>query len=347
MLYDSVDMRTEKPWWFETLVGFPEESPQQVRANISVDGPVLTSHVNGKAFVCGELETPSLAELRERVHASGHKAGKLSLREVVANVQHLHTDEANAGSLFQVASQFNLLEMVSPSVTPERGVGIYEHDHTQGPACAIAAGAGTIYRNYFAVVNGQSGQSAQNQIDCLADVGAALGNVENRLWEMRNGYALASQGGLVEISNRLRAASEAERDELRQLLRIGVQWNTQVTLDDCTHTVSQAYCSALPVAYSSHSSSLWAEFARLVLEASYEATVCTAILNSIRNGNNTLFLTFLGGGAFGNDTDWIIAAIQRALKLYKQADLDVAIVSYGSSKPDVRQLVNQTHNMSL
>jgi hypothetical protein len=330
--------------WFETLTGFPEESPQQVRANITVDGNVLKSHVNGKVLICGELETPSLAELRERVHASGHKVGKITVREVVANVQHLHTNVSNAGSLFQVASQFNLLEMVSPSVTPEHGVGIYENDRTQGPACAVAAGAGTIYRNYFASVNGQTGQSAGNQIDCLADLGAALGNSGSRLWEMRNGYALASHSGLVEISHQLRTSSESELDGLRQLLRIGIQWNTQVTLNDSKHVVSQAYCSALPVAYSHHASNLWEEFARLVLEASYEATICTAILNSIRNGNNRLFLTLLGGAAFGNETAWIVRAIQRALNIYKHADLDVAIVSYGSSKPYIQQLVNQIHN---
>jgi hypothetical protein len=331
--------------WFETLTGFSEESPQQVRANITVDGNALKSHVNGKVLVCGELETPSLAELRERVHSSGHKVGKISVREVVANGQDLHTNESNAGSLFQVASQFNLLEMVDPSVTPELGVGIYERDHTQGPACAVAAGAGTIYRNYFANVNGQTGQSAGNQIDCLADIGTALGNSESRLWEMRNGYALASHTGLVEISHRLRASSESELDRLRQLLRIGIQWNTQVTLNDSRHMVSQAYCSALPVAYSDHRhSNLWVEFARLVLEASYEATICTAILNSIRNGNNRLFLTLVGGGAFGNETPWIIDGIQRALNLYKHADLDVAIVSYGSSNQYIQRLVNQTHN---
>jgi len=330
--------------WFEALTGFPEESPQQVRENISVDGNVLTSHVNGKALVWGGFETPSLAELRKYVHSSRHKVRRISVREVVANVQHLHTNELNAGSFFQVASQFNLLEMVSPGVTPERGVGIYEYDLTQGPACAVAAGAGTIYRNYFAIVNGQIGQSAKNQIDCLSDIGAALGNSESRLWEMRNGYALASHSGLLEISNRLRASSESELDGLRQLLRIGIQWNTQVTLNESKHMVSQAYCSALPVAYSHHSSSLWAEFARLVLEASYEATICAAILNSTKNGNNRLFLTLLGGGAFGNEIDWIIVGILRALNLYKRADLDVAIVSYGSSNQNIRQVVVQAHN---
>ncbi len=327
--------------WFETLTGFAEESPQRVRRNITLDGRALVSHVNGKALVHGQLETPTLAELRERVHASGHGSHRISVREVVANVQHLHTDVSNAGALFQVASQFNLLEMASPNVTPERGVGVYEYDHTQGPACAIAAGAGTIYRNYFAPVNGQIGQSTDNQIDCLADIGAALGNSGSRLWAMTNGYAMASQSGLTEIAHRLQASNESELDGLRQRLRIGIQWNTQVTLNECKHVVSQAYCSALPVGYSHHPQQLWAAFARLILEAAYEATVCAAILNAMNNRSNKLYLTLLGGGAFGNEIAWIIGAIQRALTLYKHADLDVAIVSYGASNPHVRQLVNQ------
>jgi len=328
--------------WFETLTGFVEESPEQVRGNITVNGTELTSHVNGKRLICGDLETPSLAELRKRVRSGTHNSGVTSVREVVANVQHLHADEQHAGSLFQVASQFNLLEMVSPTVTPERGVGIYENDRTQGPACAIAAGAGTIYRNYFATVNGQTGQSATNQIDCLADIGAAMGNSDSHLWEMRNGYALATKNGLVEISDRLRTSSDAERDKLRQLLRIGIHWDTQVTINDSLHKVSQAYCSALPVAYSHHSSSLWADFAKLILEGSYEATICAAVLNSRRAGNNTLFLTLLGGGAFGNETDWITRAIKRAVDLYTECGLDVVIVSYGSSKQCIQQLITYT-----
>jgi hypothetical protein len=196
--------------WFETLICCPEGSPQQVRENIVLDGELLKSRVNGKVLACGRLETPSLAELRERVKGGEPEAGKISVREIVANVQDLHRDVSNAGSLFQVASQFNLLEMVSPQVTPERGVGIYEHDRTQGPACEIAAGAGTIYRNYFAPVNGKIGQSAENQIDCLADIAEALGNSENRLWKRKNGYALPSREGLIEISKRLRESSERE-----------------------------------------------------------------------------------------------------------------------------------------
>jgi len=325
--------------WFKKLTGFDEKSPQQVRENISVDGETLTSRVNGATYACGTLETPSLAELRQRVRASGNRTGKISLREVEkTGAKALHRDEANAGALFQVASQFNLLEMPSEHVTPECGIRGYETDNTQGPACAIAAGAGTIYRNYFAQVNGQTGQSAHNQIDCLADLGAAWGNTGNRLWEMKNGYALATSDGLEEISQRLQGASESDLDEWRQLLRIGIQWNTQVTLDNCKHTVAQAYCSALPVGYCRSSDIRWTEFARLILEATYEATVCAAILNAQNTGNNKVFLTSIGGGVFRNNEDWIMSAIDRALTLHRRAPLDVVFVAYSGSKPEIRAI---------
>ena len=77
----------------------------------------------------------------------------------------------------------------------------------------------------------------------------------------------------------------------------------------------------------------------MVLEASYEGTFCAAILNFRRTGNNTVFLTLLGGGAFGNETDWIICAIKRAIELYNDFGLNVAIVSYGSSKSQIQKLV--------
>jgi len=325
--------------WFEALTGFREQSAEQVRHHLSVDGHHLCSDINGKHYNCGVLETPSLAELRERVNSTIRPAGTLSVREVVADVQQLHIDPANAGSLFQVASQFNLLEMISPNITPEQGVERYAYDSTQGPACAIAAGAGTIYRNYFVEVDGCPGQTASRQIDCLTDLGAALGNANNRLWTMQNGYALASEQGLATINQQLHSADESRLDELRSLLRIGIQWDTEVTLNQAGHLVSQAYCSALPVSYSAHSPQLWTAFARLVLEASYEACLCAAILNASKTGHKTVYLTLIGGGVFGNDSDWIIHAIERAIDKYKHFDLDVAIVSYARLCKHVNELV--------
>lgn len=324
--------------WFESLTGCREDSPDTVRSELYVEGSRLRSRRNGHSWICGEFETLSLARLRECVRGLKRERRAISVREVVADVQHLHADRSHVNALFQVASQFNLLEMASPEVTPERGVGIYEWDCTQGPACAIAAGAGTIFRNYFAVVNGAVGQTAHNQIDCLASVGRLLGNTGDRLWRMQNGYALPSAAGLEEIDDRITAMDEPARDQLRQALQIGLQWDTQVTLEGATHVVSQAYCSALPVAYSAHPAERWTRFATLVLEASYEATVCAAVINAARTNNDTVFLTLLGGGVFGNDQAWITNAIRSSLTRHRMSGLDVAIVSHGQSKPFVQQL---------
>ena len=102
--------------WFEDLMGFQEESPEQVRSNIEVSGNTLTSKVNGKSYVYGKLEVPTLAELRVGASKCKLPKGNLTLKEVVGDVQKLHTDSSNAKALFQAASQFNLLEMMNPSV---------------------------------------------------------------------------------------------------------------------------------------------------------------------------------------------------------------------------------------
>ncbi len=336
--------------WFTELTGLVRETPQLVRQQLSLDQQHLVCP-NGRRLVCGRLEIPTLAELRSQRAAltqdlparTVSKPGvqTLRIREQVADVRQLHADAANAGALFQVASQFNLLEMSSPSVTPERGVGIYEADHTQGPACAISCGAGTIYRNYFAPVGQHIGQSAEHQLDCAVELGKLLGNRQQSLWRMQNGYLLPSDQGLQRIQRQLQTLDAAERDRLRASLRIGLQWNAAVTLPAATHSVSQAYCSALPVAYGRQPWQDWTEFAKLVLEAAYEATFCAAVINASQQGSNRLFLTLLGGGVFGNHDDWILAAIERATRQFWDVDLDVVIVSYGASNPSVAALVER------
>jgi hypothetical protein len=325
--------------WFQDLTGFVESSPDEVREQLSVDGPMLVSHANGQSWLYGELETPSLAQLRDRVAGTARVRWPTTVREVVANVESLHQDVTSHGAIFQVASGFNLLEMMDPSFTPEHGVGIYEDDHTQGPACAIAAGAGTIFRNYFAQVDGHVGQSAEHQIDCMDQLGVLLGNRHQSLWQMANGYLLPTPDGLRRINCYLQDQDETGLDQLRQALRIGLQWDTQVTLGNAGHTVSQAYCAACPVAYTRLPLVHWEPLARLVLESSYEAMLCAGILNAARTGNHLVYLTLLGGGSFGNEMLWITDALRRALYLYPSSGLDVAVVSHEESQAEVWELV--------
>lgn len=131
--------------WFERLTGFRESGYEHTRTHLHVEGDRLHSRVNGCSYGIGELEVVSLGTLRER-HAplAGEAPGKLRVSILSGNVRPMHQWADHHRALFQVASQFNLLEMVSPAVTPEDGVTRYAHDPTQGPACAIAAGAATL-----------------------------------------------------------------------------------------------------------------------------------------------------------------------------------------------------------
>jgi hypothetical protein len=130
---------------------------------------------------------------------------------------------------------------------------------------------------------------------------------------------------------------------LRGMLRIGLHHDVEVTdtiEDEPSHHVSQAFCSALPVAYGQVPQVYWKTFGSLVLEAAYEATVWSAVLNAQRGASNIVLLTALGGGAFGNEEAWIIDALRRALQLASQFDLDVKLVSYGTPSNKIVELVD-------
>jgi hypothetical protein len=258
------------------------------------------------------------------------------------------------GFRFQVASQFNLLEMTGPSVTPEDGVTRYKGDPTQGPACAIAAGAATIYRNYFAPVGGGHGQTAERQLDGLAELGEALAGALNQpvdaLWKMQNGYAQCTRVGLDAIAKHLGSAPPEQVDALRGKLCIGIHRDVEVTeaAGEPPPLVSQAFCSALPVAYSrTVPPPHWEAFGSLVLEAAYEATMAAAVLNARRGISNVVLLTELGAGAFGNDPVWVHAAMRRALNMMSGFDLDVKLVSYRSPPRELLQLAEEFCSQSI
>ena len=333
--------------WFERLTGFAEDGYTSTRRRLRVEGDELVSTVNGKRYGVGELTLPTLAQLRGRVNPA--RGQRSSVAGLVGDARALHQDFE--GALFQVASQFNVLEMPSQHVTPEQGVTGYAHDHTQGPACAVAAGAATIYRNYFVPVGSGVGQTADRQIDNLAGVGAALSEATalpvERLWSMRNGYALGTAEGLAAIADLLGGAGDDVRDALRGQLAIGLHRDVEVTDGDGGRRVSQAFCSALPVGYSPLPRPQWEPFARLVLEATYEATLLAAAEQAAQGGSNTVLLTTVGGGAFGNEPRWIHDAIEHGLGVVADAGLDVRIVGHREIGPGVARIIDRWNTAAL
>lgn len=320
--------------WFERITGFRETGYEATRKKLQVEGSLLRSLVNGKRYGIGKLEIVSLQTLRDRARSAGVSSGQLKVEVVRGDVGKLHQAPENAGALFQVASQFNMLEMTGPDVTPEQGVTRYCEDHTQGPACAISAGAATIYRNYFAPVGDGFGQTAERQIDGLTEMGKVLSRATglpvSDLWEMQNGYALCSKSGLRAISKHIEALSPEAVDTLAGTLCVGLHRDVEVTEAGGPNRpiVSQIFCSALPVKYSTVPTSEWKTFASLILRAAYDATILAGVLNAHRGASNVVLLTRLGGNAFGNADEWIDAAMRSALIVAADLNLNVKIVSY-------------------
>lgn len=306
-----------------------------------LEGEFITSKGNGRRMRAGMFETPTLADLRLRARQLGHDRpnGPIRVREHIGDAEDLHRNPSNAGALIQAASQFNALEMPSPSVIPEDGIAGYEHDHTQGPQCAIACGAGTIWRNYLIKrLDGTRGQRSDSQLDCLEDLVSDCGTS----FTMNNGYALPSIQQLQQANSHISTLTDTERDALADRLRIALMHHSEVTMPGVPqpgHVVTQAYCSALPLGYSSHSQANWEPIARLVLDATYDATLNAARINAAVTGNHNAYLTLVGGGVFQNPISWIVDAIERALLRHQDSGLHVALVSFQHSNPALKHLV--------
>eukprot|EP01043_Picozoa_sp_COSAG02_P022262 COSAG02_NODE_1152_length_14201_cov_9.055595_10_plen_393_part_00 len=317
--------------WFSNLFHFSERKDKRnVQSELTdlvkfleleeqPDGLVLKSTISHYGYAIGRFDCPSLAQLRADpvvAHAKGR--GKLRLSIQRGDVAEIHADPRNAMATFQAASQFNCLEFVGPDVVPEDGVTGYSSDRTQGPACSIACGPATVYRNYFVKGNGlpdgQVGQTADAMIDNLDDLNRALGNEDGRMVTVKGGYTLATDAGLDAMRD---AIAEQDREYLKGLLKIGVHSDVEVTANRWGtqpvgranfaeppgpgHKVTQVFASACSVNYSRNPPQRWQPFAQLVLEATYEATLMAAAKvaekHSYEGASAVVYLTLVGGGA--------------------------------------------------
>lgn len=342
--------------WFTKLFGFTERtgSGKAYRANkenfeYDQKTGILISRPSGRTFQAGRFTTPTLGELREQFDSTLQEQvpdwlrKPLTVQEVVGDVSEYHVDVENNLALFQAASQFNCLEFVGPDVVPEEGITCYSSDRTQGPACAVSCAPGTVVRNYFAALDSGEGQTAAHQVECLKEVEDYLDNRRKRYFVIKGGYSNGSNESLRALGKELK--DQRTYDEVLSRLRIGVQWDTEVTSSSFGSRpykpryegdkllVSQAYCSACAVSYSQASSQAFRPFAELVLRGAYEATMYAALQNAVAHngegGSKRVFLTALGGGVFGNDEEWIAEAMRLAFEKFAGVGLEVYIVSFG------------------
>jgi len=337
--------------FFEELFGFEEDA--RTKEKFTLHGLSLIDRVTGENFNIGSFKTPSLNELREEAKKISEK-----IRDENITLEHIVTDDIfeyfhkNDGALFQVASQFNCLEMVSEDITPEEGITDYEQDNTQGPACSIACASATLYRNYFCKVSDhQQGQTSQDQINNLEDFEKIIGNGNGNYFCLSNGYVRLNikDGECSSTPKEIRKEiAKEERNILNQIayeintnpkcgdsIRVGVHKDVSVNFktrrngkyekEQRNLKVTQVFCSALPIAYHSAPSAYWEPFAKCVLNSAYQSTLAAAVINKREKKRQTVFLTLIGGGVFGNENEWIANAIKLAVQEYKSFPLDIKI----------------------
>ena len=178
----------------------------------------------------GNFTTPSLKTLHDSV-------GNISQSGKILKITHIITKDIlsehsrNPGALFQVASQFNCLEMMNPRNTPELGITIYEYDNTQGPSCALACASSTLYRNYLVSFQDGSnnqyiGQTKNVQINNFDEVEKVLG-VPYFCYE--NGYIFSTKNDLTALN----LIIDQYQDQIMDVLKFGVTFNTEVSFTKC------------------------------------------------------------------------------------------------------------------
>ena len=347
--------------WFGQLFGFEEENYNLTQLNFNLISQIvpsgrkiliLKSKINKREFPIGNFDTHTLEELRNEVLINYLPTCKSTIEHIIVDdILQIHGLSENNGAMFQVASQFNCLEFITPNEIPENGITKYQWDDTQGPACSIACAAATVYRNYFTPIIDKYykikyGQTNDKQINNLEDV---LKVLNSDYITVTNGYTFSSEEKLLSLNNKLKNDLNL-RNNIIKNVRIGVHYNIGVTFDKLyrkqypqnaffiehkkEQLISQAFCSAISVAYSNLSKDLWEPFSILILQASYEATLWSAIMNSKSGGSNKVFLTMVGGGAYGNNRVWILDAIANAIVATSDYGLNIKICHYKSINSD-------------
>jgi hypothetical protein len=138
--------------------------------------------------------------------------------------------------------------MANPVATPELGVTQYSTDRTQGPACALACAAGTVFRNYFVLVDDKGrlrsqqsdsgeeggvvlGQRAGQQLNTLRDLEELLDNDTYHYFSIENGYTNGSEYSVGRLKERLQTLDESGVDALRAAVRVGLHADVGITFE--------------------------------------------------------------------------------------------------------------------
>lgn len=291
-------------------------------------------------YQAGFFKEFSISELRnasEKINKMG--GGSFNVIEAInpLNQTYLRTVDVGAmqadlqykDAVFQVASNFNALELVGPNDQMEN-ITKYLLDKTQGPFASLSALPGLIYRHYYMFMNskpqGEWQQTPQRQINFLDQTDIPVTN------------------SYVTFGNDVFGITNYAVDKMK----VGYHRDIQVTfgfmpdfskfekVTNPDQTVNQVFTAAINFGFGSRNNSIVLKrdpnnvkaIAQNIQNAAYEGTIRSAFVH----GKKRVVLTMIGGGVFANDVAWIANAIEKNKELIKQSGMKVELVIFDSSR---------------
>jgi len=275
------------------------------------DAGYATLTIEEQSFAAGHFSICPIDDLRRRAsEASRGASGQVRLS--VLHGAHPLTDigslqaSAPAGTLFQVASQFDCLEAPSAAIVLVRN---YTGDSTQGPRASVSAFPATLLRHYRAPApdGNRFQQTDANSVNLLGEVfGAEIARVQAGYLQAHNVLDPAALARALE--ERFGRICVGVHDDVEVVF--GYDWGGPVPAGK-QQRIAQVFTSTIALGRYSVGAT-GAEFVtirRQLLRAAYLGTLLAAI--ALRK--HTVVLTMIGGGVFGNPHREIWDAIHWAL----------------------------------
>lgn len=325
--------------WLTTFLGFPEKTfkmanPAEYNTKVSriLEKSMMYYPENGSLWTpaghyhAGWFVAPSVKEILEYVEMIKTRGLGPPGRLEVEIVEHQDISslikEGPSFGVYQVASQFNALEIPHPGVKPSQGISAYPLDKSQGFVAACTTVPGTLVRNYWLPHKYGGSFSALDPLG-LTDV---------------NGYLIWG----TDPSSTLNLLAAGDLNDILIPAMIYTQVMGVCTGSDdpqnlegfkASKLVHQIFSSSAPFnTYGNGGSEqLQLEIIEKILEAEYTGAIGLAIILKVQDGllgipfDNAVNLTLVGDGALKNPMNVISKALLKALNKFKDVPLKIKI----------------------
>ncbi|HEV2600698.1 MAG TPA: hypothetical protein VGT41_00235 [Candidatus Babeliales bacterium] len=324
----------------------------------------LNTHPRSYAVLQGELFPHiTLKELRTSIYGQYKNCpmgtGTLSIITPPDETDIRRMHEIYPNAFFMIASNFNALEGGMGQFN--RNLNGMNHAPVQGEEAALATMGAAIYRRYLV--------PRINQLQDLGGIfdlqgmkpeeedGGARPFITSKIDAKKaitrkdmEGFAVTLHKDIVVTSGASTDPNALDRqmidrsDKRRKIPICNKQMPTQgPNVVTVSHILTSAHdLSGLPrkqnnpgaVDTTSRAYPAQAEIARAVLDASYEATILTAMEYCA----DQLILTLIGASAFRNDAKWIVETLERLIPLIVASNIDIKIVLF-EKYPELQAMV--------